>query len=47
MLPTDSFFVVFFLFQFENVPDEKLLQILVRKIDTELFETGKSICKAR
>ena len=38
MMPIDRFQVVFFLFQFENVLDEKLLQILVGKIDAKLLK---------
>ena len=39
VLPVDVLVVVFFLFEFENVMNEELLQILVRIIDAQLFET--------
>ena len=39
MLPIDIFIVVFFLFEFENVMNEKLLKILVCIIDAQLFKT--------
>ena len=37
-LPVDSFSLVLFLFHFENVSDEKLLQVFIRKVDAQLFE---------
>jgi len=39
MLPRNAFFVVLFLFQFENVLYEELLKVFVAIIDTELFKT--------
>lgn len=38
VLPVDGLIVVLFLFQFEDVLHEELLQILVRIVDAELFE---------
>lgn len=39
VLPTDVLLVVLLLLQFENVPHEKLLQVLVGIVDAELLET--------
>lgn len=39
VLPADVLQVVLFLLQFENVPYKELLQVLVGKVDTKLFET--------
>jgi hypothetical protein len=38
VLPVDAFVVVLLLFELEDVPHEELLQVLVGKIDAELFE---------
>lgn len=40
MLPVDVLQVVLLLFQFEDVLDEKLLQILIGVVDAELLKTG-------
>ena len=37
-LPLDAFPFVFFLFHFEHVTNEKLLQIFICEIDAELLE---------
>mmetsp|Transcript_35583 Transcript_35583/g.48635 ORF Transcript_35583/g.48635 Transcript_35583/m.48635 type:complete len:234 (-) Transcript_35583:1331-2032(-) len=37
--PTDTFFLVFFLFSFKGQLDEVLLELFVHKIDTKLLET--------
>lgn len=39
MLPTDVLLIIFFLFKFENVTDEKLLKIFVGIIDAKLLKT--------
>jgi hypothetical protein len=39
VLPFDVFVVVFFLFKFENMMNEELLEILIGIVDTQLFET--------
>jgi len=39
MLPTDVLLIIFFLLQFENVTDEKLLQVFVGIIDAKLLKT--------
>ena len=39
VLPTDALCVVFFLFQFENVPHKELLQVFVGVVDAKLFKT--------
>lgn len=41
MLPIDVLQIVFFLLQFEYMLNEKLLQIFVGEIDTELLKTGR------
>ncbi len=38
-LPIDLLLFVFLLFQFEDVMVEMLLQLLIGKVDTELFKT--------
>lgn len=40
VLPADVLQVVLLLLQFEDVADEKLLQVLVGKVDAQLFETA-------
>ena len=48
MMPIDCFQIVFFLFQFENVLDEKLLKIFVGKIDAKLLKRiGVEIFKTK
>lgn len=42
VLPTDVLLIVFLLFQFENVSDEKLLQVLVGVVDAKLLKTVKN-----
>lgn len=39
--PLDSFALIFFLFEYEHVMIEKLLQLFVDKVDPLLFETVK------
>ena len=39
VLPIDVFVVVFLLFEFEDVMDEELLEILIGVVDAKLFET--------
>lgn len=39
MLPIYAFVIVFFLFQFEYMLNEELLEILVGIVDAKLFET--------
>ena len=39
MLPADVLQVVLLLLQFEDVPDEELLQVLVGEVDAKLLET--------
>jgi len=41
MLPTNMLMVVLLLLQFENVLNEKLLQIFVGEVYTELFKAEK------
>jgi hypothetical protein len=44
-LPDDALFGVLLLFQYEHVMVEKLLQLLVGEVDTNLFETVKLLVK--
>ena len=37
-LPVDPFSLVLFLFHFENVSDEKLLQVFICEVDAQLLE---------
>lgn len=39
VLPADVLQVVLLLFQFEDVANKELLQVLVGKVDAQLFET--------
>jgi hypothetical protein len=39
VVPVDRLHVVLLLLKLEDVPDEKLLEVLVRVVDAELAET--------
>jgi hypothetical protein len=39
VVPVDGLHVVLLLLKLEDVPDEKLLEVLVRVVDAELAET--------
>lgn len=45
VLPVDVFQVVLLLFDFENVANEELLQVLICKIDAQLLKTTTGMKK--